>query len=118
MTRRDRRGNVPTRMGTTEATPTTEKKRTSFWENDAAWQVTCPAAIAFAMLFHGFAFVASQKAPQKVKQEPITMAIAMPPPPPPPPEAPPPEPEKPKPPPVKVDKKLPPPPNETPPPDT
>src|SRR5690349_11359550 len=80
---------------------------TSFWMNDEGWQIAWPAAIAFAMLFHGFAFVAGNNAPQKVVQQPISMAIAMPPPPPPPPEPPPPPPEpekpKPKPPPVKED---------------
>ncbi len=100
--------------------PEASEHRTSFWENDDAWQVTWPAAIAFAMLFHGVAFVMSEKAPQQVHNVPITMAIAMPPPPPPPPpppEPPPPPPPKKKPPPPPKVKELPPPPNETPPPD-
>jgi periplasmic protein TonB len=90
----------------------------SFWMNDDGWQVAWPAAIAFAILFHGVAFVAGEQAPPKKKADPIVMAIALPPPPPeviaPPPE---PEPEKPKP----KEKKaelppdIPPPPNETPP---
>lgn len=83
----------------------------SFWTNDDGWQVAWPGAIAFALLFHGFAFVASQNAPVKVRQEPITMAIAMPPPPPE--EPPPPEPPKPPPPKVKP-RELPPPPNQKP----
>lgn len=92
-------------------------ERTSFWDNDDAWQVTWPAAIAFAMLFHGFAFVMSDHAPVKVKEQPIVMAIAMPPPPPPPPEPEAPPEEKPPPPKEKPPDK-PPPPNETPPPET
>ena len=92
----------------------------SFWMNDEGWQIAWPAAIAFAMLFHGFAFVMSKNAPAKIVAERVTMAISMPPPPPPPPppEVPPPEIEKPKPkePPPKED--LPPPPNEEPPPET
>jgi periplasmic protein TonB len=94
---------------------------TGFWNNDEGWAVAWPAALAFATLFHGFAFVVGQKAPEKIRSTPIEMAIALPPPPPlpppePPPEPPPPpEPEKPKP--TPKIKDLPPPPNEAPPPD-
>jgi protein TonB len=93
---------------------TVERASSSFWMNDEGWQIAWPAAIAFATLFHGVAFVASHHAPAKVKNERVTMAIAMPPPPPPPEIAPPPE-DKPKPKPPKDD--LPPPPNEEPPPE-
>lgn len=92
---------------------TVERASSSFWMNDEGWQIAWPAAIAFAMLFHGVAFVASKNAPAKVTPERVTMAISMPPPPPPPPEVAPPLKEKPKPP--KED--LAPPPNEEPQPD-
>ncbi len=93
------------------------EKASSFWMNDEGWQIAWPAAIAFAMIVHAVAFVASANAPAKAVAERVTMAISMPPPPPPPP---PPELEQPKPkppakePPPKQD--LPPPPNEEPPP--
>jgi protein TonB len=83
----------------------------SFWVADEGWQIAWPAAIAFAMLFHGFAFMGATNMPQKKASMPITMAIAVPPPPvie----EPPPPEPDKPKPKP-KPRNDLPPPPNET-----
>ena len=98
-------------MAETAATSTT------FWTNDDAWQITWPAAIAFAMLFHGFAFVMTDKTPAKMKPPTIAMDIKMPPPPPEPPPPPPPEPKHEKPPPPQKKSELPPPPNETPPPD-
>lgn len=89
----------------------------SFWMNDDGWQVAWPAAIAFALLFHGVAFVAGEQTPPKKRQDPIVMAIALPPPPPP--EITPPEPEpprqKPKEKKVELPPDTPPPPNVTPP---
>lgn len=90
------------------------ERASSFWTNDDGWQIAWPAAIAFAVLFHGIAFLATTHAPAKIVAERVTLAISMPPPPLPPEVAPPPEPEKPKPkaPPPKTE--LPPPPNEEP----
>jgi protein TonB len=84
------------------------------------WSIAWPAAICFAFLFHGVAFMAASREQPKVKQKPITMDIAIPeikaPPEPPPP---PPEPEKPKPKPKEPPPEdlPPPPPNADPPPE-
>ena len=79
----------------TAATPQ-EAFAASFWEDDRAWQAAWPAAIAFAVLFHGVAFVAATQQPARKRAPPLVMAIAMRPPPPVVEELPPKPPEKPK----------------------
>lgn len=90
-----------------------------FWNNDEGWAIAWPAALVFAVVFHGVAFSMGAHAPTKAVQPPVEMAIVAPPPKPPEPPPPPPEIKEPDPPPRPPEKKpkdLPPPPNETSPP--